>query len=109
MCGRYASFRKAQQIADEFDVVTLSQAALEVEPNWNIPPTTPVRIIVERPERPVGTEETFDPGEPIRAMHAARWGLVPPWADSFAMGARMFNARSETDRKSTRLNSSHVA
>ena len=103
MCGRYASFRKAQQIADEFDVVTLSQAALEVEPNWNIPPTTPVRIIVERPaaaeERAAAAEgRPKHPGvqEPIRAMHAARWGLVPPWADSFAMGARMFNARSET-------------
>lgn len=100
MCGRYASFRKAQQIADEFDVVTLSQAALDLEPSWNIPPTAPVRIIVERPgpaeERSAGGQGRGDVQGPVRAMHSARWGLVPPWADSFSMGARMFNARSET-------------
>src|SRR5690625_1313053 len=107
MRGRYASFRKAQQIADEFDVVTLSQAARDLEPSWNIPPTAPVRIIVARPataeERPATAAERSATGEgrgeaaePVRAMHAARWGLVPPWADSFSMGARMFNARSET-------------
>ncbi len=99
MCGRYASFRQAQQIADEFDVVTLTEAALAIEPSWNVPPTTPVRIILDRPahalEHP-GGDPGENSGEVVRAMHAARWGLVPPWADSLAIGARMINARSET-------------
>lgn len=106
MCGRYASFRQAQAIADEFDVVTLSQASLEVEPSWNIPPTTSVRIIIDRPaaalerfggqQRVPGQQHRGSADDVVRALHAARWGLVPPWADSLAMGARMINARSET-------------
>ena len=101
MCGRYASFRQAQQIADEFDVVTLSQAAFDVEPSWNIPPTTDVRIIIDRPARALerfGGRQHTEAGDDqvIRALHAARWGLVPPWAESLAMGTRMINARSET-------------
>lgn len=108
MCGRYASFRQAQQIADEFDVVALSQPALAIEASWNIPPTANVRIIVERPAAALtrlegmtfpssaGAPEQGAEDESVRAMLSARWGLVPPWADSVAIGARMINARSET-------------
>lgn len=102
MCGRYASFREAQKIADEFDVVTLTQAALEIEPSWNVPPTTNVRIIVDRPAESLErfadhqTDGARAAETPTRALLTARWGLVPPWADSLTLGARMINARSET-------------
>jgi putative SOS response-associated peptidase YedK len=31
-----------------------------------------------------------------RRLEMMRWGLVPPWAESLAVGARMINARVET-------------
>lgn len=101
MCGRFASFRASQDLADEFDVLALSDAAANFEPSWNVAPTDPVRIILERPARAeeqlAGDEDQFaDGGEPIRAMHTARWGLVPVWAESLAMGAKLINARAET-------------
>lgn len=108
MCGRYASFRQSQDIANEFDVVTLSQAAALFEPSWNVAPTTMVRIIVDRPASAlekysdmVPVEGADSPGQAdpdalVRAMQLARWGLVPPWSKSLSVGARMINARSET-------------
>lgn len=102
MCGRYVSATPTSQIAKEFDVVTITQAALDIGPSWNIPPTTSVRIIVDRPTHaleqflPHNHEQAAAPSDITRALHAARWGLVPPWADSLTMGARMINARSET-------------
>jgi putative SOS response-associated peptidase YedK len=34
--------------------------------------------------------------EPARWLGPSRWGLVPHWADDLAIGAKLFNARSET-------------
>src|SRR5690625_7069621 len=101
MCGRFASFRASQDLADEFDVLALSDAAANFEPSWNVAPTDPVRIILERPARAeeqlAGDEDQFaDGGEPIRAMRTARWGLVPVWAEALATGAKRINARAET-------------
>jgi putative SOS response-associated peptidase YedK len=89
MCGRYASFRQAQDLADSFDVADVSEEAAAVPPSFNVAPTQPVRVVLERlaePERPVARRE----------MHAARWGLVPAWAKDPSIGSRMINARSET-------------
>ncbi len=83
MCGRYASFREAQALADAFDVEELTDAARAVAASWNVAPTDRVRIVVEHAEH-------------HRSLQAARWGLVPPWAASPAIGARMINARAET-------------
>lgn len=58
------------------------------EANWNIPPTTTVPIVVEPTPR--------DDSPPIRRLEAARWGLVPAWADDISVGVRAFNARSES-------------
>lgn len=85
MCGRYASFRENQDLADAF-AITLFDVA-DWTPSWNIPPTTDVRIVVERPDEASGTQ---------RQLRTARWGLVPSWAKDISIGARMFNARSET-------------
>lgn len=35
-------------------------------------------------------------GPPVRRLAAARWGLVPSWADDPSVGATAFNARSES-------------
>lgn len=54
----------------------------ELGPRYNVAPTQPVTVVVQR-----------DDGRLIE-MH--RWGLVPSWADSVAVGSRMINARAET-------------
>lgn len=88
MCGRFASFRDAQDLADELAVAELAEDARLLEPSWNVAPTDRVRIVVERPAR--------DTGEVTRSMRVARWGLVPSWAKDPRVGARMINARRES-------------
>ncbi|HWS58285.1 MAG TPA: SOS response-associated peptidase [Actinotalea sp.] len=90
MCGRYAAFRAAQDLADAFGVDDddIAADARALPPSWNVAPTDPVRIVVERPER--------DGGEPRRSLRLARWGLVPSWAADPSGGARLINARFET-------------
>lgn len=88
MCGRYASFRDAQDLADAFAVSPeeIAEDARELPPSWNVAPTDPVRVVVER-ERD---------GTPRRSLRVARWGLVPGWAKDPSIGSRMINARVET-------------
>ncbi|GAB3161624.1 SOS response-associated peptidase [Myceligenerans halotolerans] len=88
MCGRFASFRDAQDLADELAIAELAEDARLLEPSWNVAPTDPVRIVVERAAR--------DTGEITRSMRVARWGLVPSWAKDPGIGARLINARSES-------------
>ncbi|HVX42638.1 MAG TPA: SOS response-associated peptidase [Mycobacteriales bacterium] len=82
MCGRYASTHSADDLAIEFDaeMVVGDDAP---PPDYNVAPTKPVYVVVQRPEH-------------RREVRVVRWGLVPPWADSPAVGSRMLNARSET-------------
>lgn len=86
MCGRYASFRQAQELSDIFSADVVSPIAAELPLNWNVAPTTAVRVIYEM---------VFG-GELIRTLDAATWGLVPTWAKDPSMGVRMINARAET-------------
>ena len=88
MCGRYASFRDAQDIADDLAVAEIAEDARLLPPSWNVAPTDPVRIVVERAAK--------DTGEIVRSLRLARWGLVPSWAKDPGIGARMINARSES-------------
>ena len=88
MCGRFASFRQAQDIADAFVIEEVAPDVALLAPSWNIAPTTTVRIVAERAD-----PET---GEVRRALRAARWGLVPSWAKDPSIGNRMINARAET-------------
>lgn len=90
MCGRYASFRDDQALADEFAIARVADDVRLLPPSWNVAPTDPVRIVVERPER---TDPT---PSPVRSLQLARWGLVPSWAKDPAIGNRMINARVET-------------
>ena len=86
MCGRYASFRHSQDLADAFDVAVVSEGAAQVRPSFNVAPTDDVRVVLERSDSP----------DAARQMHTARWGLVPAFATDPRIGARMINARIET-------------
>ncbi|WP_125774152.1 SOS response-associated peptidase [Antribacter gilvus] len=88
MCGRFASFRDAQDLADEFALADVADDARLLPPSWNVAPTDPVRIVVERAAK--------DSDEVVRSMRVARWGLVPSWAKDPSVGSRMFNARAES-------------
>jgi putative SOS response-associated peptidase YedK len=88
MCGRYASFREDQAIADEFAVATVADDVRLLPPSWNVAPTDGVRMVVERADRATG--------EITRQLRVARWGLVPSWAKDPSVGSRMINARVET-------------
>ncbi len=99
MCGRYASFRDAQDLADEFAVAPpdIAGDAAGLPASWNVAPTDAVRIVVERPPRSSGAAgEDAEDDAPRRSLRLARWGLVPGWAKDPSIGARMINARVET-------------
>lgn len=87
MCGRYATTRTPDALADEFGA-RLADSFVELEPDYNMAPTKPAQIVVERPDRP------DRPGG--RQIVTANWGLVPSWAKDTKIGSRMINARSET-------------
>jgi putative SOS response-associated peptidase YedK len=86
MCGRYVMATPTSDLVALFEIDESGDGL--PEPNWNIPPTTTVPIVVE----PRPRDET----PPIRRLEAARWGLVPAWADDPSVGVRAFNARAES-------------
>jgi len=88
MCGRYASFREDQALADEFAIATVADDVRLLPPSWNVAPTDGVRMVVERADK--------ETGEITRQLRVARWGLVPSWAKDPSVGNRMINARVET-------------
>lgn len=91
MCGRMTLTRSAQEIAAYFALETATVAAvLASAPDgrgerarFNLAPTQAVLTAV-------GAE----PG--TLSLVWKRWGLIPSWARDPAIGARLFNARSET-------------
>jgi putative SOS response-associated peptidase YedK len=88
MCGRYVSVAANADLTDEFDVEDVLDD--DPGPSWNIAPTDPVRIVVERAPREAG------PAATVRQLRTARWGLVPSWSRDRKGGAKMINARIET-------------
>lgn len=121
MCGRYASSATNADLLEEFDValdgtdapVRSILAAPQDPPaggaDYNIAPSKNVRVVLERPVRAAegsdenggesGGENGDENGgedEPVRQLRLLTWGLVPSWAESPAVGSRMFNARAET-------------
>ena len=93
MCGRYASSRRPEDLAEEFEIdrATLPETVTEpLEPDFNVAPTKPVYAVVARPS----SSEEVD--EPQRQLRVLRWGLVPFWAKDPAIGSRLVNARMET-------------
>lgn len=88
MCGRYASSRRPEDLAEEFEVVE-QRIAAPLAPDYNVAPTKEVYAVVARP--PSGTEEA-----PERQLRVCSWGLVPSWAKDRSIATRMINARMET-------------
>ncbi len=91
MCGRYASSRRPQDLAEEFEIdqAMVTETVTEpLQPDYNVAPTKDVYAVVARP--PKADEE------PARQLRVLRWGLVPFWAKDPAIGNRMINARMET-------------
>jgi putative SOS response-associated peptidase YedK len=86
MCGRYVNAAATGDLVDEFDVE--ETVGEDLPPSFNIAPTDPVRVVVERP--PHGDEHGG------RQLRTVRWGLVPSWSKDAKGGARMINARIET-------------
>ena len=81
MCGRYASARSVQDLAETFGIGADGIEGI-ADPDWNIAPTKPVTVVVERSGR--------------RVLETMRWGLVPSWATDPGVGSRLINARMET-------------
>jgi putative SOS response-associated peptidase YedK len=84
MCGRFALNERPGDLEPLFDAVEVPN----LPPRFNIAPTDTIAVVRQR--RDVG------PGEPAHEFVAARWGLVPFWADSLDIGTKMINARAET-------------
>jgi len=80
MCGRFVSASSPGEIADYFGATSVAESL--TEPNFNVAPTVPVPVVVS--------------SEGERQLDLMRWGLIPFWAKSAAIGAKMINARVET-------------
>jgi putative SOS response-associated peptidase YedK len=91
MCGRFASSRKPEDLVELFDVAVWEPTEA-LAADWNVAPTKPVYAVLERPLR----GEQGEGPKPVRQLRALRWGLVPSWAKSPDVAAKMFNARAET-------------
>ena len=75
-CAKSSSEMGELQGRFEFDAAGLPHA-----PRYNIAPSQPLLAVLNGGER--------------RAAHL-RWGLIPSWAKSAAVGSRLINARAET-------------
>lgn len=90
MCGRYAL-----ELALEHPQYLAGVELAAPITNYNVAPTHTVPVLVDR----LTASETYtQPADSFftREIHAARWGLLPTWADDPAFASRTFNARSET-------------
>ena len=93
MCGRFVSASSPQLLVDRFGIE--DDQVGEHEPDYNVTPRAVVPVVRERPPR----RNAPDPDAPAtRTLSPLRWGLVPSWADSPAIGDRTINARAETVR-----------
>jgi putative SOS response-associated peptidase YedK len=95
MCGRYASSRKPEDLAEEFEIDRAKVEETVVEPlpaDYNVAPTKQVYAVLDR--RASGDEG--DAEREDRQLRVLRWGLVPFWAKDPSIGSRMINARMET-------------
>ncbi|WP_203453784.1 SOS response-associated peptidase [Jiangella aurantiaca] len=86
MCGRYVADASIDDLAAEFDAIAAGTVA-DLMPSYNVAPTDRVPVVLER---------TDEPPERTRQLHAARWGLIPSWAEDPGGAATMINARIET-------------
>jgi Uncharacterized conserved protein len=83
MCGRFVVASAGPELVGvlRVDVVSDDLPA----PSFNVAPTDRAAIVLDSAKT--------DP--PTRRLESARWGLVPAWAKSPAIGSKAFNARAE--------------
>jgi putative SOS response-associated peptidase YedK len=81
MCGRYAIFGPASRKNRE--ALEFLERELDFTPTWNAAPTRELPVF--RVDARRGRELTL-----------LRWGLVPFWAKTAAIGAKLINARGDT-------------
>ncbi|HEY3781934.1 MAG TPA: SOS response-associated peptidase [Fimbriimonadaceae bacterium] len=79
MCARFTLRVSAEAMKELFDLDELPELLVR----YNIAPTQDVSAVTQSRE-----------GE--RMLRPLRWGLVPSWAKSLAVGSTMINARSES-------------
>lgn len=84
MCGRYAYFYKLNQVLQLIAGGWTTEEAFDAI--FNVAPTMRAPVIL------LGKN-----GEP--GLTKLTWGLVPSWTEDTSIGAKMFNARSETIRE----------
>lgn len=87
MCGRYASLRSAQELAEVYGAERFEAADLGQQ--YNVAPTDSIYAVLDRAPKD-------DPEHVQRQIHTVRWGLVPSWAKDTKGSARRINARVET-------------
>lgn len=80
MCGRFALTGGVKSLFKSFGMPFLPVFA----PRYNIAPSQPLLAIINDTDLKRYTHDFFV------------WGLVPPWAETPALGSQMINARSET-------------
>ena len=74
MCGRFTLTAEPGHVAEIF-AAEISPALEGFRPRYNIAPTDEAPVVIAAPEG--------------RRAGPMRWGLVPHWADSPRIGARM--------------------
>ncbi|MDA8340847.1 MAG: SOS response-associated peptidase [Actinomycetota bacterium] len=83
MCGRFVLVTPPDHLARRFGAVVAAGVDPDRALGYNVAPTRQVYGVADR----AGGGRTLD---------TYRWGLVPSWATDPSVGARLFNARSET-------------
>ena len=79
MCGRAKLPEDVSEI--ELDLAIDWDELGDYRPRWNAAPSSQLPVVVSRDGR--------------RTLTPMRWGLVPSWAKSIAIGRATFNARAE--------------
>ena len=92
MCARYASVRDDADLVEEFDAVDATDGEWSA-PDYNLAPTKPARIVVNRPLRDADGRPA---DHPTRQLRVASFGLVPSWSKDRRTQGRLFNARAES-------------
>jgi putative SOS response-associated peptidase YedK len=100
MCGRYVSVQSTGELLAEFEALDSEDRGglsdderAQLGCDYNVAPTKPIRVIVNRRLRGENGESR---GDPVRQLRVVRWGLVPSWSKDAKGAARMINARAES-------------
>jgi putative SOS response-associated peptidase YedK len=80
MCGRYVTVSSPTILAERFAV---EEVRIDTkEPDYNVTPRAEVPVVATSRGK--------------RVLDLVRWGLVPSWAKSLAIGDKQINARADT-------------